>query len=150
VQGNIDFLAAQQQTNPLVQFLPLVVIVAAFYFFLIRPQTKRRRAQAQMQSTVRPGARVLTTNGMYATVVSVDDDGMLLEIAPGVQTRFVKQSVMQVLPDDAEEPEDPAIAEEPAAAAEAIDLTKDGGAKGSEEAKGSEVSDKKSPGKPSA
>jgi preprotein translocase subunit YajC len=162
VKGNIEFLAAQQQTNPLVQFLPLVVIVAAFYFFLIRPQTKRRREQAQMQGAVRPGTRVLTTSGMQGTVVTVDDDGMVLEIAPGVQVRFVKQAVMQVLTDDADEApagdgvaavEDGVASGEPVRAEEATDLTKDAtsdDAKAAEEAKGSTGSDKKTPGKPSA
>jgi preprotein translocase subunit YajC len=162
VQGKIEFLAAQQQANPLMQFLPLVVIVAAFYFFLIRPQTKRRREQTQMQGSVRPGARVLTTSGMQATVVTVDDDGMVLEIAPGVHARFVKQAVMQVLTDDAGEApagddvaatEDGVAPGEPARAEESIDLTKDGDAddvKAAEEAKGSTGSDKKTPGKPSA
>jgi preprotein translocase subunit YajC len=106
VQGNIDFLAAQQQTNPLVSFLPLILIVAAFYFFLIRPQNKRRREQVQMQNAVESGARVLTTNGMYATVTSVEDDHLVLEIAPGVEARFLKQAVMQVVKEDTEVAED--------------------------------------------
>lgn len=106
MQGNIDFLAAQQQTNPLVSFLPLILIVAAFYFFLIRPQNKRRREQVQMQNAVESGARVLTTNGMYATVTSVEDDHLVLEIAPGVEARFLKQSIMQVVKEDAEDAED--------------------------------------------
>lgn len=92
--------AAESGTNPLVSLLPLILIFAVFYFLMIRPQNKRRREQLQMQSSVEPGSRVLTTNGMYATVVEVDDDGLVLEIAPGVEARFVKQSVMQVLTDD--------------------------------------------------
>lgn len=78
----------------------LLLIPVAFYFLLIRPQSKRRREQLQMQRALEPGARVLTTNGMYATVVEVDDDGVVLEIAPGVEARFVKQAVMQVLKGD--------------------------------------------------
>lgn len=50
-----------------------------------------------MQNSLRPGVRVMTTSGMYATVVAVDDDGVVLEIAPGVEARFVKQAVMQVV-----------------------------------------------------
>jgi preprotein translocase subunit YajC len=103
VQGNIDFLAAQQQTNPLVSFLPLILIVAAFYFFLIRPQNKRRREQIQMQNAVEAGAKVVTTNGMYATVTAVEDDHLVLEIAPGVEARFLKQAIMQVVREDTEE-----------------------------------------------
>jgi len=106
VQGNIDFLAAQQQTNPLVSFLPLILIVAAFYFFLIRPQNKRRREQIQMQNAVEAGTKVLTTNGMYATVTAVEDDRLVLEIAPGVEARFLKQAIMQVVREDTEDTQD--------------------------------------------
>jgi preprotein translocase subunit YajC len=127
VQGNIDFLAAQQQTNPLVSFLPLILIVAAFYFFLIRPQNKRRREQAQMQNAVDPGSRILTTQGMYATVTAVEDDHLVLEIAPGVEVRVLRQAIMQVLSDD-EDTED----------TEDVEDTEDTGADtaGAEEPKG--------------
>jgi preprotein translocase subunit YajC len=96
----MEILAAQQSSNPLGLFLPLILIGVVFYFFLIRPQSKRRREQMQVQNSVRPGARVMTTNGMYATVTEVDDDGIVLEIAPGVEARFVKQAIMQVVDDN--------------------------------------------------
>lgn len=86
--------------SPMLTYVMFAVIIAAFYFFIMRPQSKRRREQMQMQSSLEPGARILTTNGMYATVVEIDDDGIVLEIAPGVEARFVKQAVMQVLKDD--------------------------------------------------
>jgi preprotein translocase subunit YajC len=157
VQGNIVYLAAAQQTNPLVSFLPFALIIAALYFFLLRPQNRRRREQMQMQSSVEPGSRVVTTSGMHGTVIAVDDDGLLLEVAPGVQIRFVKQAVMQVLRDDADDADDAEDAGEPAEHDEAIDLTKDDakdhaddGDTEVEDGKGSEGSDKKTPGKPSA
>jgi preprotein translocase subunit YajC len=85
------------------QFLFLGLIVVAFYFFLIRPQRNRQRQQQQLQNSVRPGQRVMTTNGMFANVVAVDDDGLVLELAPGVEARFVKQAIMQIVDDSADE-----------------------------------------------
>ncbi|WP_019634475.1 preprotein translocase subunit YajC [Actinomadura atramentaria] len=84
--------------------LMLLAVPIIFYFLLIRPQNKRRREQLSLQNSIEPGARIITTAGMHATVVSSDDDGVVLEIAPGVEARFVKQAVMQVLKDD--EPEE--------------------------------------------
>ena len=46
-----------------------------------------------------PGARVRTTAGMYATVVGVDGDDVILEVAPGVEVRYIKRAIMQVIPD---------------------------------------------------
>jgi preprotein translocase subunit YajC len=110
VQGNIFILAAasNSQSNPLGLFLPLIVIVGAFYFFLIRPQRNRQRQQQQMQKNLEPGTRVITTSGMYATVVEVNDDGVVLEIVPGVEAQFVAQAIMRVLEDteDTEDSED--------------------------------------------
>jgi preprotein translocase subunit YajC len=90
-------VAAEQSNAAVMQFLFLGLIVVAFYFFLIRPQRNRQRRQQQLQNSVRPGARIMTTNGMYASVVAVDDDSIVLEIAPGVEARFVKQAIMQIV-----------------------------------------------------
>jgi preprotein translocase subunit YajC len=99
-------------------FLILIVVVfIGFYFLLIRPQRNRQRKVMQQQNTVTPGARVRTTAGMYATVVAVDGDDVVLEIAPGVEARYLKRSIMEVLGeglgapaedvvDEDEEPED--------------------------------------------
>ena len=50
-------------------FVPLILLVVVFYFLLIRPQRKRQQEQAQMQSNLVPGTRVMTTTGLFATVV---------------------------------------------------------------------------------
>jgi preprotein translocase subunit YajC len=100
-------------------FLPLIVIVGAFYFLLIRPQRNKQRKQLQMQKNLEPGTRVITTSGMYATVVEVNDDGVVLEIVPGVEAQFVSQAIMRVLEDvedveDVDEVEDAEDADEQA------------------------------------
>jgi preprotein translocase subunit YajC len=92
--------------NPSTLIIILIVIVA-FYLLMIRPQQRRRQQQAQKQDTVRPGARVRTTAGMYATVVDVDGDDVVLEVAPGVEVRYMKRAVMDVVsPADDETPAD--------------------------------------------
>lgn len=78
-------------------FVPLILLVVVFYFLLIRPQRKRQQEQAQMQSSLTPGSKVMTTTGLFATVVAVEDDDVILEIAPGVETRWIKASIGRVL-----------------------------------------------------
>ena len=79
-------------------FLILIVVVfIGFYFLLIRPQRNRQRKVQEQQNTVRPGARVRTTAGMYANVVAVDGDDVVLEIAPGIEVRYLKRAVMEVV-----------------------------------------------------
>jgi len=92
--------ASKGGSSSLVTLLPIAALIAGFYFLLIRPQKNKQRKQAELQNQVEPGQRVMTTAGMFATVVEIDDDGVVLEIAPGVEARFVRQAIGQVLPDD--------------------------------------------------
>jgi preprotein translocase subunit YajC len=102
----LDHLAAAQQGNSLTGLLlPLLLIAVVFYFLLIRPQRRRQQQQAQMQNQVKPGQRVMTTAGLIATIAAVKDDAVILEIAPGVEARFVKQAIGQVLDDTSDDEE---------------------------------------------
>lgn len=83
--------------NPLGTFLPLILLVVVFYFLLIRPQRKKQAEQLQMQNSLAPGAQVMTTTGLFGTVVGIEDDDVLLEVAPGVQTRWIKAAIGRVI-----------------------------------------------------
>jgi preprotein translocase subunit YajC len=109
--------------NPSTLILILVVVVA-FYMLMIRPQQRRKQQAQQKQDSVQPGARVRTTAGMYATVVDVDGDDVILEVAPGVEVRYMKRAVMDVVSpaDEDVAPADETDAEDYAAAdAEHVD-----------------------------
>jgi preprotein translocase subunit YajC len=77
--------------------LVILVVFVGFYFLMIRPQQRRKQQAMQQQNTVAPGARVRTTAGMYATVVDVDGDDVVLEVAPGVEVRYMKRAIMDVV-----------------------------------------------------
>ena len=81
-----------------------ILLFAVFYLILIRPQQKQRREIAQVQSTLAPGARVMTGSGLIATIVSIDGDEVTLEVAPGVTNRYLRRAIMRVVPDDTTEP----------------------------------------------
>ncbi|MGO9217930.1 MAG: preprotein translocase subunit YajC [Streptosporangiaceae bacterium] len=97
----MQYLAASSSGKGSYTFLIVIVVLfGLLYFVMIRPQRNRQRQAQQMQNTVRPGQRVRTTSGMYATVVDADDQDVVLEVAPGVQMRFLRRAVMETLPDD--------------------------------------------------
>ncbi|WP_433429922.1 preprotein translocase subunit YajC [Nonomuraea sp. CA-141351] len=77
--------------------LPLILLVVVFYFLLIRPQRKRQQEAAQMQNSLTPGARVMTTTGLFGTVVAVENEDVVLEVAPGIETRWVKAAIGRVV-----------------------------------------------------
>jgi preprotein translocase subunit YajC len=106
--GNQTFyLAASSGSsfNPTSLILILVVIVGV-YMLMIRPQRRRQQQAQQSQNKLLPGARVRTTAGMYATVVDVDGDDVVLEVAPGVEVRYMRRAVMDVVSPGEETPDD--------------------------------------------
>src|SRR5215831_16455643 len=113
--GNMILAATSSKSGGSSAYL-LIGLVALFgllYFVTIRPQRRRQQQAQQTQRNIEPGARVRTTAGMYATVVAVEDQDVILEVAPGVEARFMRRAIMDVVPDStgteftAEAPEDP-------------------------------------------
>jgi preprotein translocase subunit YajC len=85
--------------------VPFVLIIVAFYVLIIRPSRNRSRAQARLVDQLAVGARVMTTSGLFAEVAAIEDDGVLLEVAPGVTMRWTKAAVARILPErEAEDP----------------------------------------------
>jgi preprotein translocase subunit YajC len=124
--GSYDLAAAASGSkgfNPSTLIL-IVIVIAAFYFLMIRPQQRRKQAAAQQQNTVSPGARVRTTAGMYATVVAVDGDDVILEVAPGIEVRYMKRAIMDVVSPGVDEDvaEDVDVSDEDATDEDATDL----------------------------
>lgn len=99
-------VAASSGSSGLGLLLPLLV-VGGLYFVLIRPQQKRQQAARQVGSNLDPGDYIVTHGGMYGTVIEIDDDEgtILLEVAPNVEIRMMKQSVMRRLVEEEDDPD---------------------------------------------
>ena len=100
----ISTAAAQAQGAPggsqgqLMTFLPMVLIFVAFYFLLIRPQTKRAKEHRAMVSAIEAGAEVVTNGGILGKVTEVSEQFLTIEIASGVNIKLQRNAVAQVLP----------------------------------------------------
>ncbi|MFJ9060780.1 MULTISPECIES: preprotein translocase subunit YajC [unclassified Streptomyces] len=84
----------------LVTLLPFIVLIGAM-FLMTRSAKKKQQAAAQMRNDMQPGTGVRTIGGMYATVKEIQDDTVILEVAPGVHAVYAKNAIGAVL-DDAE------------------------------------------------
>ncbi len=80
--------------------IQLALILLIFYFLLIRPQQKRLKAHAAMVAALKAGDRVLTSGGIYGTVVKTAERELTLEIAPSVQIVIDRMSVSGVVTDE--------------------------------------------------
>ncbi len=78
----------------LLQFLPLFIIL---YLLLIRPQQQQKKKLSAMLKTLKKGDRVLTTGGIFGTVIGVDEAKAVLKIAEDVKVEFSKTAIVQVL-----------------------------------------------------
>lgn len=89
---------AAQQPDPLMSFLPLIVIFVLFWFMIIRPQMKRAKEQRKMQEGLQKGDEVITTGGQLGKVVKVTDLYVTLDIGGGTESLFQRATIQTVLP----------------------------------------------------
>lgn len=75
------------------EFLPLIGIALLFWLFIIRPQSRRQKELRTMQSSLSVGDEIMLTSGVFGTVQSIEDDHVLVEIAPGVTIKVVRGAV---------------------------------------------------------
>ena len=68
------------QVNPLVQFMPIILMFVIFYFLLIRPQQKKQKALQLMITQLKKGDKVVTTGGILGTVSSLQDDYVVITV----------------------------------------------------------------------
>ncbi|MHA7834458.1 MAG: preprotein translocase subunit YajC [Algiphilus sp.] len=89
---------AQPEVNPLMQFLPLILLVVVFYFLLIRPQMKRNKEHRNMIASLSVGDEVVTGGGVAGRISHLGEHFVSVEIAEGVVAKVQKQSIASVLP----------------------------------------------------
>jgi len=85
--------------NGWTSFIPMIAIFAVFYFFLIRPQEKRRKLQESLVSGVKKGEEVLTSSGIFGTVTKIDDSENIvhISIAKDVEIKILKNTIADIV-----------------------------------------------------
>ena len=91
--------APEQIQSGWTSLIPMVLIFVVFYFLLIRPQEKKRKAQEQLVSTVKPGEDIITHSGIYGKVSKVNEDEgtVTVEVAKGIEVKMLKSSVGDII-----------------------------------------------------
>ena len=80
------------------QFVPLLVIFAIFYFLLIRPQMKKAKEQRQLIASVAKGDEVVTQGGVIGKITKMGDTFVNVEVANNVELQVQRVAIIQVLP----------------------------------------------------
>ncbi len=89
---------AAPAADPLASLLLPVGLVVLFYFFLIRPQSKRQKEQRKMGDGLQKGEEVLTSGGILGKITSINDDFVTLEIAKDVALNIQKSAIQTIMP----------------------------------------------------
>jgi len=90
--------AAAQQPDPLMSFLPLILIFVVMYFLLIRPQIKRQKEHKKLVDALAKGDEVLTSGGLVGRVVELSESFLTIEVAEGTTIIVQRSAVTAVLP----------------------------------------------------
>lgn len=88
------------------QVIFLALLIAVFYFLLIRPQKRRVEQHQKLVSSVDVGDEVVTIGGLYGTVTAIGDEDFELEPSPGTRLRFVKSAIARRITEDLDTSED--------------------------------------------
>ncbi len=87
------FIFLQSAGNPLTSFLPMVLVMVVIWFFMIRPQAKRQKEQANFVTQMEKGQEVVTSSGIIGKINKIEDNVVTLEIGSKNYVRILKSAV---------------------------------------------------------
>jgi preprotein translocase subunit YajC len=82
-------------SNPLVTFLPLILVFVVFYFFMIRPQMKKQKEMTSYRTSLKKGDKVITTGGIYGKIYEVKDNYCTVDVGGDVKLRIDKSALLK-------------------------------------------------------
>lgn len=85
-----------QQPPALFQFVPLVLVMAIFYFMLIRPQKKQERERQDMLGKIKKNDEIVTSSGIHGVVLNVKDKTVTLRIDDNVKVEIDRSAIARV------------------------------------------------------
>ena len=96
---NTLLIVLQQQSNGLMNFLPLILIIVVFWFFMIRPQMKRQKELKNFRDSLKKGDKIVTTGGIYGKVLEIGDYYIIMEVEGQNRLKIDKSVVIKDMTD---------------------------------------------------
>jgi preprotein translocase subunit YajC len=90
--------AAPAQSAGFLEFLPLIILAAVFYFLILRPQSKRAKEHKAMIEALQRGDEVVTTGGEVGRITKVYEQYVGVELAENIEVTVQKVAIQGVLP----------------------------------------------------
>ena len=89
-------MPADQTINPLVQFIPLAVIFAIFYFLILKPQKDKQNQHKELLANLKKNDEIVTAGGIHGTIVNVKDKTAIVRIDDNVKIEIDKEAIVTV------------------------------------------------------
>ena len=80
----------------------IVVLFAAFWLLLVRPQRSQARRQQELIRSLEVGDEIVSAGGLYGTIKRIEDDDLIVEIAPQIEVRMARGAVAGIVEADGE------------------------------------------------
>jgi len=90
--------APAQAADPIMSFLPLIILFVIFYFLLIRPQQKKAKDHTALISGLKKGDEVVTSGGILGKITEAGENYVSINIAENTDVKIQRQAVSTVLP----------------------------------------------------
>lgn len=95
--SNVQLILLQAQgSNSYLQFGFIAVMIAVFYFFMIRPQQKKAKEQETFRTGLKPGDKVQTIGGLHGTIASIESDGTVVLLVDRIRMKFEKSAIQGI------------------------------------------------------
>lgn len=88
-----DIIVLQIGGSNLINFLPMLLIIVVFYFFMIRPQMKKAKDHKKYIEEIKKGDRIITSSGIHGKIIEMNDTTFLIEVESGTKIRFEKSAI---------------------------------------------------------
>ncbi len=92
-----DSMLGQFFAGPMSFPLMMALMFAILYFMVIRPQSAERKKLEKAIGALKKGDKVVTTSGIFATVLSIDNDKAVLKIADDVKVEFARSAIAAIV-----------------------------------------------------
>jgi preprotein translocase subunit YajC len=98
----LTLILQQPTSNPIIGFLPLILIVGIFYFLVFMPMQRQKKQQQSMLKGLENGNVILTTGGIVGTIVTINnDDTLILRVKPdNIKLQVARSAVSGLVPDE--------------------------------------------------
>ena len=83
----------QAQPSGIALFLPLILIMVIFYFLMILPAQRRQKKVTEMLKALKTGDKVITSGGIYGTIVGLEEEAVQLRVAEQVKMKVARSAI---------------------------------------------------------